>query len=216
MNPLVTSQTFDFLNQLTENNNREWFHEHKTLFQQSQNEVIRLADGLLKQIRVFDHTIPKDLEGKKTVFRIYRDTRFSKEKTPYKTNFGIGISAPGYYLHIEPNKSFVAGGYWNPNPEHLSAIRQEIDYNGNDFLEIVKNAKFVDYFTNLDTEAKLKKAPKGYDESNPMIDFLKLKMYIVYSPIPDTDLCSEQGLEKVVEKFKTIYPLNTFLRQAIS
>src|SRR5690606_10747266 len=140
-----------------------------------------------------------DIPVSKCIFRIYRDTRFSKDKTPYKTWFGAGISVAGrklngpeYYLHLEPNNSFIAGGYWRPEKEHLAAIRQEIDYNGDQFKQILQAPSFIQHCT-LNTEDTLKKAPVGYDSDHPDIAFLKLKSYTVSKALKDSDLVEAQA-----------------------
>ena len=141
---MIKSDTFHFLSQLAENNNLEWFHAHKQEHDEARENVIAFVSQLINGLAKIDIAILTDLDPKDCVMRIYRDIRFSKDKTPYKTNFGIGISpngknfeGPGYYLHIHPEQSFLAGGCWMPEANVLKAIRQEIDYNGSDFHTII-------------------------------------------------------------------------------
>ena len=155
--------------------------------------------------------------------RIYRDVRFSKDKTPYKTNFGVGISplgkkfnGPGYYLHISPEASFIAGGCWFPEAGHLKLIRQEIDYNAADLKKVIENTEFKNYFGDLDSEHILKTVPKGYSADHPQISQLKLKSFTVSHQITDQDLQNKNAVKKVVEGFEIMHPLIVFLRNALS
>ena len=143
----MQSSTLQFLRNLEKNNNRDWFNENKTLYQEAQQDVISFVEKLIEEMADFDEEMGK-LEAKKSVFRIYRDTRFSKDKTPYKTNFGAGLGMgkgnkiSGYYLHIEPGKSFLAGGVYKPEPSVLKTIRQEISAFGDEFKAILEQDEF--------------------------------------------------------------------------
>jgi uncharacterized protein (TIGR02453 family) len=179
------------------------------------------VDILIQKTTEFDKSI-KGLEAKKCIFRINRDIRFSKDKTPYKSNFGASISPggkksfdPGYYIHIEPGKSFLAGGMWMPPASQLGAIRQEIDYNTKEFKKIISNKDFVKYFGGLDQEGKLQSAPKGYAKDHPSIELLKLKSYIVVHNLKDNEIFSKDLFRNCVSVFKSLYPLDLFLRKAI-
>ncbi len=139
--------------------------------------------------------------------RIYRDVRFSKNKDPYKTNFGIWFSAyskggdePGYYLHLQPGNCFIAGGYWMPDATHLKLIRQEIDYNSSDFLNMLQEKKFAANFQ-LSTENTLKKAPKGYDPDDPNIAYLKLKSFEVVKKIADEEFYNADHYQEIGRLF---------------
>ena len=154
----ISKDTFTFLKELIANNDRDWFNTHKNRYEQAKQNAIDFTQELLKGIKKIDPSIPEDLQAKKCLLRIYRDVRFSKNKTPYKSNIGISISSdgrggtlPGYYIHIEPKKSFVAGGYWMPEAQHLKAIRQEIDYNTSDFLDIIEAKDFKNYLKHLNS-----------------------------------------------------------------
>lgn len=174
----IDQSTLDFLSNLSQNNNREWFQENRSAYETAKSNVEEFANQVLSEIRFIDNSIPEQVTAKKAVLRIYRDIRFSKNKTPYKNNFGISISSggkntgsPGYYLHITPKNSFIAGGYWAPETADLKAIRQEIDYNTSDFLKIIESKEFKDYFGGLDREDVLKFAPKGYNVDHPYIGY---------------------------------------------
>ena len=209
--------TLQFLRNLEKNNNREWFNENKTLYQEAQQDVISFVEKLMEEMADFDEEIGK-LEAKKSVFRIYRDTRFSKDKTPYKTNFGAGLGMgkgnkiSGYYLHIEPGKSFLAGGVYKPEPSVLKTIRQEISAFGDEFKAILEQDEFRNYFRGLSVEDKLKKVPQGFEKDDKMAEYLKLKHFIVTHPISDEQLLSENAVKEFTKIFKAMKPLNDFLQ----
>lgn len=213
----MQSSTLQFLRNLEKNNNREWFNENKTLYQEAQQDVISFVEKLVEEMVDFDEEMGK-LEAKKSVFRIYRDTRFSKDKTPYKTNFGAGLGMgkgnkiSGYYLHIEPGKSFLAGGVYKPEPSVLKTIRQEISAFGDEFLEILERDEFRNYFRGLSVEDKLKKVPQGFEKDDKMAEFLKLKHFIVTHPVSDEQLLSENAVKEFTKIFKAMKPLNDFLQ----
>lgn len=213
----MQSSTLQFLRNLEKNNNREWFNENKTLYQEAQQDVISFVEKLIEEMADFDEEMGK-LEAKKSVFRIYRDTRFSKDKTPYKTNFGAGLGMgkgnkiSGYYLHIEPGKSFLAGGVYKPEPSVLKTIRQEISAFGDEFLEILEQDEFRNYFRGLSVEDKLKKVPQGFEKDDKMAEYLKLKHFIVTHPVSDEQLLSENAVKEFTEIFKAMKPLNDFLQ----
>ena len=212
----MQSSTLQFLRNLEKNNNREWFNENKTLYQEAQQDVISFVEKLIEEMADFDEEMGK-LEAKKSVFRIYRDTRFSKDKTPYKTNFGAGLGMgkgnkiSGYYLHIEPGKSFLAGGVYKPEPSVLKTIRQEISAFGDEFLEILERDEFRNYFRGLSVEDKLKKVPQGFEKDDKMAEFLKLKHYIVTHPVSDEQLLNENAAKEFAKIYKAMKPLNDFL-----
>ena len=213
----MQSSTLQFLRNLEKNNNREWFNENKTLYQEAQQDVISFVEKLIEEMADFDEEMGK-LEAKKSVFRIYRDTRFSKDKTPYKTNFGAGLGMgkgnkiSGYYLHIEPGKSFLAGGVYNPEPSVLKTIRQEISAFGDEFKAILEQDEFRNYFRGLSVEDKLKKVPQGFEKDDKMAEYLKLKHFIVTHPISDEQLLSENAVKEFTKIFKAMKPLNDFLQ----
>lgn len=213
----MQSSTLQFLRNLEKNNNRDWFNENKTLYQEAQQDVISFVEKLIEEMADFDEEMGK-LEAKKSVFRIYRDTRFSKDKTPYKTNFGAGLGMgkgnkiSGYYLHIEPGKSFLAGGVYKPEPSVLKTIRQEISAFGDEFLEILERDEFRNYFRGLSVEDKLKKVPQGFEKDDKMAEYLKLKHFIVTHPVSDEQLLSENAFKEFAKIFKAMKPLNDFLQ----
>ncbi|WP_299515321.1 DUF2461 domain-containing protein [Mucilaginibacter sp.] len=219
---MIQQQTLDFLKELVENNNREWFMANKERYDTARENMIDFTGRLIKLLHKFDPAVSEELDPKKCVMRIYRDIRFSKNKTPYKNNFGVSIPTSGtklggaeYYFHVQPGKSFIAGGYWMPEAAHLKAIRQEIDYNAHDLLSIINDPEFVKLFGDFRNQDKLKTLPRDYTADNENIELLKLKSFIVSCPLKDKDLLSDGGAEKVATICSKLYPLNVFLRNAI-
>lgn len=220
---MIKADTFNFLTDLIANNNREWFALNKMRHDKARQNVLDFVGEVIKALAVIDKAIPADLDPKDCVMRIYRDIRFSLDKTPYKNNFGAGISpsgknfsGPGYYLHISPQECFVAGGCWMPEKEHLKLIRQEIDYNIADFRQSIGKLDLQRLNGKLDTEHKLKTAPKGYPADHPDIEYLKLKSYTVTIPLKPSECKKADSLQKVVDGFGSIYPFIVFLRNALS
>ena len=220
---MISSGTVNFLKDLAKNNNREWFQENKGRHDVARNNILEFVGEIIAGISKIDPTISSDLDPKSCVMRIYRDVRFSKNKTPYKSNFGAGISqqgknfnGPGYYLHIHPEECFVAGGCWMPEGDMLKSIRQEIDYNGDEFREIIKNPSFIKYFDQPDQEHKLKTMPRGYSPDHPDIEYLKLKSFTFTHYINPKHLTCANSAQTVVAGFEMLYPFMTFLRNAIS
>lgn len=217
----IKPETLTFLKDLTQNNNREWFTENKNLYTQSQENVIAFLDELIKEMAEFDEELGK-IDGKKSLFRIYRDTRFSKDKIPYKTNFGAslgmgkGSQKGGYYLHIEPGKSFIAGGVYMPESSVLKEVRKEISLYGDDFLKIINQKEFKKYFPELDQDDKLKKIPQGFEKEDPMGDYLKLKSFIVVYHLKDEEVLDKNAVKNMTKIFKLMKPFNDFLNTPIS
>ena len=216
MSVSVSNSTLQFLKDLNKNNNREWFSENKDRYLAAQANVAEFVELLIEETGKFDAEIQK-LDAKKAMFRIYRDTRFSLDKTPYKTNFGASLGMgkgnriSGYYLHIEPQKSFLAGGVYHPESAVLKKIRAEIAANQEEFLAILNQNEFRNNFRGLSVEDKLKRVPAGYDKDHPMAEFLKLKSFNVIHPISDEALMSETAASDFTKVFKSIKPLNDFL-----
>jgi len=219
----INPETLDFLKKLVANNNREWFQANKAEYEQARQNVIEFTGELVKQMHLADPEVDADLDPKKCVMRIYRDIRFRIDKTPYKNNFGISIPTMGsksggveYYFQIQPGKSFIAGGYWMPETEHLKKIRQEIDYNAAELKRIIDDAEFKKLFGDFRAQEQLKTAPREYDGDNENIGLLKLKSFIVMHQLKDKDLLKPGAVENIVSICSKIYPLNVFLRNALA
>ncbi|MEN7551210.1 DUF2461 domain-containing protein [Rapidithrix thailandica] len=214
-------QTLDFLTKLSENNNREWMMENKPEYEKARQTFKSLVESVISGVSKLDDTLGV-LEAKQCIFRINRDIRFSKDKRPYKENFGAFIcpggrksGMAGYYVHLQPGESFLAGGVYMPGGQQLAKIRQEIDYNTEDFLKLIQDQKFVEYFTEIKGE-KLKTAPKGYPKDHPHIDLLRFKSYLMMHPIQDKTVL-ENGFEQyLLQVFEAMKPFNHFLNTAIN
>lgn len=212
----VSPKVFDFLRQLAENNNREWFTENKNLYTESQENIVAFLEDLIAEMSEFDSELGK-IDAKKSLFRIYRDTRFSKDKTPYKTNIGAslgmgkGSQKGGYYLHLEPGKSFIAGGIYMPESSVLKTLRKEISLYGQEFLNILNNKEFKKYFPELDQDDQLKKVPQGFEKEDPMAEYLKLKSFIVVYNLSDEEISDKNASKDLAKIFKVMKPLNDFL-----
>lgn len=210
-----------FLKALAKNNNRDWFEKNKDVYLTAKDGFELLITRFLEELIAFNPKL-SGLNPKKLPFRIYRDVRFSKDKRPYKTNMGAGISPsgkmmqePGYYLHVEPGKSFIAGGIYMPEPGTLAKIRQEIDYNGDKLEKVVRSKDFKKWFKGFDDFDKLKTVPKGYAKDHPRLDWLKHRSFVVSHSLSDADVTSKAFLRKITEACKAIKPLNEFLNEAI-
>ncbi len=210
-----------FLKNLSENNKREWFNINKPQYTEEKNEFESFLNQLIVGVQSFDESIGI-LKSKDCVFRIYRDVRFGHDKQPYKTNFG-GIIArngkkssyAGYYLHIDPQGCFLGGGIYQPSPEVLLAIRNEIYFNSEEVLSILNKAEFVKIFGGISDESKLKNPPKGFDPEFKYIDLLKFRNYTVINSFNADLVNSEKFIEMVLEAFKAMKPFNLFLNRAI-
>ncbi len=218
---MLQSSTIQFLKSLKKNNNREWFEKNRKQYELAKTDYLNFVTIVLNEIQEFDQSLA-ELEPKKCVFRLNRDVRFSKNKEPYKTNFGASFSkgakliqTAGYYFHLEPGENFVGGGLWMPMAPDLNKVRQEIDYCFKEFASILKKPAFKSTYGDLDQSMKLVRPPKGFEIDNPAIEYLKLKSFVVTRPIKDTDLLDKQLIKNVVKDFKTIAPLVHFLNRAI-
>ena len=220
MSVQISENTLQFLSNLALNNNKDWFTENKAVYTNAQQNMISFIENLITEMGKFDDEILK-IDPKKTLFRIYRDVRFSKDKSPYKTNMGAslgmgkGSQKAGYYLHVEPGKSFLAAGIYMPDSAALKTIRKEISLYSDDFLKVINDKNFKSLFKELDQEDQLKKIPQGFENEDPMAEFLKLKNYIVVYSLKDEDLMKKEAAKKFTEIFKAAKPLNDFLNRAL-
>lgn len=217
----ISKNVLSFLSELKINNNRDWFLENKKRFNEIQSELIILTGYFLSEIEKFDKTV-KGVDPKSCIFRIYKDVRFSKDKSPYKTHFGIfirgggkKIDGTGYYLHLEPDGSLVGGGCYQPDPKSLFKIRERIISDMNVFRKIINDRKFVQDFGTEFYAEKLKTAPKGFAKDNPMIELLKYKGFAVAKKIKNTELTSNDFVSETLKSFRNLYPLNQFLEEAM-
>lgn len=216
----ISSSTFDFLTALKQNNNREWFNANKQAYEKAKANVEDFIQSLIVRLADFDPHIEKTISAKKCLFRIYRDVRFSTDKSPYKTWFAAGVSldgrkldGPEYYIHIEPHKTFVAVGYWRPKKEHLELIRQEIDYNLSAFENALQEGGWT--IDDLSKEDILKRPPAGYSEDHEAIELIKLKSFILYKPLSDQQALTPFALEDITQIFRRTLAFKNFIHQAI-
>lgn len=214
-------QILKFLQTLSKNNDRGWFEKNKETYLQAREYFEVFVGKFLEELIKFNPSLA-GLNPKKLPFRIYRDVRFSKDKSPYKTNMGAGFSPngklvqePGYYLHIQPGGSFIAGGIYMPDAPNLAKVRQEIDYNGEKLDKLLKDKKFKKWFKGFSEFDKLKTVPKGYAKDHPRLDWLKHKTFIVSHAFTDVEVKDKKFLKQITEACKAMKPLNEFLKEAI-
>jgi uncharacterized protein (TIGR02453 family) len=218
---MINKDTITFLSTLSENNNKPWFDANRDWYQQARQNIEEVTTAIIAGIGKFDSGI-KGIAAKSCMFRINRDIRFSANKLPYKNNMGAYISAggkksagPGYYMHVEPGNCFLAGGVYQPEPAQLNAIRQEIDYNADEFLKIINDKKFKPLFGQLDQDDKLKTAPKGYAKDHPQLELLQLKSYIALHPLKARIVTQKDFVGYTVDVFKAMYPFHRFLKRSL-
>ncbi len=218
---MISDFTLKFLKDLQKNNNRPWFEAHRIQYERAKEDFLLLTENLIAGIAAFDKPIGL-LKAKDCTFRINRDVRFSKNKSPYKNNIaayfnhdGKKGNGAGYYLHIEPGKSFAAGGIWMPEPQVLTKIRQEIDYSFDELKKITAAAGFKKTFVQGITGESLVRPPKGYDENNPAIALLKLKSFIVTNSFTDAEVKDKNFNKSILQTFKTMQPFIKFLNTAV-
>ncbi|WP_231596009.1 DUF2461 domain-containing protein [Sphingobacterium endophyticum] len=216
----IEKATFDFLNNLKENNNREWFQDHKSEYDAALQNVTSFIEQIIVKLSGLDPHINQEISAKKCLFRIYRDVRFSKNKDPYKSWFAAGISVDGrklagpeYYIHIEPNGTFIAVGYWRPEKNHLEAIRQEIDYSSEEFFKALKKGGWK--AEDLSSEDKLQRPPAGYAADNEHIELLKHRSFILSTNLSRKEMESSKALETVISSYATMIPFKEFIHQAL-
>lgn len=211
--------TLSFLSKLEKNNNREWFTEHKEEYLGAYGEMITFADALLAEMQKYDQI--ETASGKKSLFRIYRDVRFSKNKLPYKNNFGGGFRRAtkflrgGYYFQIQPDNCFVAGGFWGPNSQDLLHIRKQIAIDPDSLRKVVLDEKFQKKFGSLEGE-QLKTAPKGFDKEDPAIDLLRYKQFVIRHRFTAADIASNKFHVKMADAFVAMRPFLDYMTEILT
>jgi uncharacterized protein (TIGR02453 family) len=219
---MIAKDTLKFLKDLKDNNNKPWFTENRHRYERAKENFEELVTGLITGISSFDKDIAEHV-AKNCTFRQYRDVRFSKDKTPYKINMGAyfnkggkQLNTAGYYFHLEPGKSIIAGGLWMPERDPLAKVRQEIDYNLEEWKQVISSKDFKKKFPDGLRETDiLKRAPKGYDEENPAIHYLKLKSFVISHPVTDEELTDPKLKAILVRSFSALKPFIDFLNRAI-
>jgi len=211
----VEASTLKFLKDLDKNNNREWFLAHKEQYEQSLANLKEFKEEVHRTIN------KKDLLEDSRLFRIYRDVRFSKDKAPYKNNFGIHFTRAtttrrgGYYLHIEPGKSFAGGGFWAPEPQDLKRLRDEFAFDDKPVRKITSQKNFVRYFGSLNGE-ELKTAPSGYARDHPAIDLIRKKQFIIARNFKDKEVLDNKFLKEVTLTFEAMRPFFDYMSEILT
>lgn len=210
-------EIYSFLSDLAQNNNREWFNEHKKRYKKANAQFLDVVQELIFGINEFDDLGP--LSAKECVFRIYRDVRFSKNKNPYKENMGGYIARggrksglAGYYIHVQPGESFIAGGQYGPNKEQLQAIRASIMEDATPLREVIAAEGFQKYFGELGGD-KVKTAPRGIKRDHPEIDLLRHKQFVVMHQVTDAQVLAADFQSYVLDVFRHLKPLNDCLNE---
>lgn len=213
-------QIISFLTDLKLNNNRDWFNENKLRYEEAKETLLTFVGKLIPEIKKFDDSLG-DVMPKDTLFRIYRDIRFSNDKTPYKENMGAFIANggkksihAGYYIHIEPRKSFLGGGSYCPPKEILQKIRSEIYYHPEEYISIIEENNFKKYFNEIWGD-KLSRPPKGFDPNFKYIDFLKNKSYVASNEVDDEKLDFDILLDHSIKVFRSLFQLNQFINRSL-
>lgn len=208
-------KAFEFLKQLEKNNNREWFAQHKTEY-----------DSVVKENKTLFHKIYTELQEHDNlkgihIFRIYRDVRFSKDQTPYKTNFGVGYSRSkpmlrgGYYIHLEPGNSFVGGGFWGPDAKDLLRIRREFEISTAEIEKITSDKTFIKYFGEIKGDA-VKTAPRGFSKDHPAIDLIRKKQYVVMRKFTDKEVLSDDFQKEAVLTLLAMRPFFDYMSEVLT
>jgi len=216
MSIAVPKSALDFFKKLQKNNNREWFTEHKPEFKAIESEVKSVYNELYNRLNAHDEV------DKLKIFRIYRDVRFSKDKTPFKTHFGGSFHRKkpelrgGYYLHIQPNnESFIATGFWQPHKDDLFRIRKEFEMDASEMRDIMNNSDFKAVWGELEGE-EVKTAPKGFSKEHENIDLIKKKMYIFTRKFSDKEVLAPDFVDTVEESFKAIRPFFDYMSDVLT
>jgi len=216
---IIPASSLEFLKSLRQNNNRDWFNANKEEFLVEQTSIENFAGLLLAELNA--HDLIETPSGKKSLHRIYRDTRFSKEKIPYKTNWSGSFSRAtkqlrgGYYFHIEPGNSFVAGGFQAPNAEDLKRIRDDISFDSTPLRKILKSKSFIETFGNLQGE-QVKTTPKGYDKNSEAIDLLRYKQFLLIKKFADEEVLSHNFLKQTNQAFKNMRPFFNYMSEVLT
>ena len=219
---MLPKTILSFLTRLKKNNSREWMEEHRKEYEKAKADFYSFTDMLIKAIATFDSSVGT-LKAKDCAFRINRDVRFSKNKEPYKTNMGAYINqngkkgrGAGYYFHTEPGNIFIAVGVWMPEPGDLAKIRQEIDYNWDQWGKIVGDASMRKYFRGgMDESDKLVRPPKGYEADNPAIEYIKLKSFIIRKEFSEASTLDQSFVKLVADHFKSARKMMAFIDVAL-
>ena len=210
----IKKESVDFLKKLGKNNTREWFNEHKPEYTAALNNITDFAGALLNEMNKHDQL--ETVSGKASLFRIYKDVRFSKEKVPYNTHWSGGFKRAtkklrgGYYFHIQPGNSFLAGGFWGPDKNDMQRIRQDIDFNYEDWNKMLAHKLIVKNFGKMMGE-QLSTAPRGFAKDHPGIEMLRYKQYLLKHDFTDEEVLAPDFVKKANDVFKALRPFLDFM-----
>lgn len=216
---MINKDSIQFLKSLSKNNNREWFQEHKELYLSAHDNIITFADALLVEMKKHDNI--ETVSGKKSLFRIYKDVRFSKDKTPYNTHWSGAFKRAtkklrgGYYFHIKPGDSFIAGGFWGPEPHDMKRIREDIDANYKDWNKLLKNKTIVETFGGL-TGEQVTSAPRGYTKDHPAINLLRYKQFFLKHDFTDAEVLAPNFVKNVNDTYKKMRPFLDYMSEVLT
>ncbi len=215
MSSIIRQETFDFLKQLRDNNNRVWFDEHKPIFKEHETDVKSFFSEVESQLQ------ESDLIASSKVYRIYRDVRFSKDKTPFKSRFAGGFGRAtealrgGYFLNIEPGNSIVGGGFYGPNPADLKRIRLELEQDDSELRKIINNKKFKSIFGEM-IGSEVKTSPKGFDIEHAAIDLIRKKQFIFVRNFTDAEVADPNFMKEVMDTYITIRPFFDYMSSVLT
>lgn len=216
---VIEKATLDFVKNIENNNNREWFAQHKNQYTAANTNIIAFADSVLAEMNKHDKI--ETMSGKDSVFRIYRDVRFSKDKSPYHNYWSGSFKRAtkylrgGYYFHIQPGGSFAGGGFWGPEPKDMKRIRQDIDMNYEDWNRMLANKTLVSTFGKMAGE-QLSGAPRGYDKSHPAIELLRYKQFIFRRPFTDEEVLAKNFARQLSDTFKNMRTFLDFMSEVLT
>jgi uncharacterized protein (TIGR02453 family) len=217
--PVIKKESIDFLKTLSKNNNRDWFNEHKEEYLRAQGNIIAFADALLVEMN--KHDTIETPSGKKSLFRIYKDVRFSKDKTPYNTHWSGAFKRAtkklrgGYYFHIKPGNSYLIGGFWGPSPDDMKRIRQDITSGHKHWKKVLADKLLQKTFGKLSGE-QLSSAPRGYAKDDPAIDLLRYKQFLLKHEFTDKEVCSPDFVKNANDTFKKLRPFFNFMSEVLT
>lgn len=218
-NAFVSKSNFNFLKELSKNNNREWFEKNKSRYLEAHENMIAFTDALLAEMKKHDHI--ETVSGKKSLFRIYRDIRFSKDKSPYKTYWAGSFKRAtkklrgGYYFVIGPGQSLAAGGFFSPNPADLLRIRKDIDSNFDDWKKLLMNKTLSKTFGKMKGE-EVTTAPKGFSKDNPAIELIRHKQFYFERHFTDKEVMREDFLKTLSQTFKNLRPYFDYMSEMLT
>lgn len=217
--PMIHRSGFEYLQKLKKNNHRDWFNDNKATYQKELELVEQFAEALLRELNKHDEI--ETPSGKKSLHRIYRDIRFSSDKTPYKTNWSGNFKRAtkyrrgGYYFHLEPGNSYLAGGFWAPNAPDIKRIRDEIAFDAAPLRKILKSKTFINTFGALQGE-QLKTAPKGFEAGHEAIDLLRYKQFLLIRRFTDKEVLSDRFLSEAGSTFKNMRPFFDYMSEVLT